>query len=124
MGNLDTMASSSAIKREDNILRLLGMIRRGAQVPEIILDMGVKTRTIHSYLVTIQDSQFSVPEYCDYLRNLDVEGDKFKQEQLESWLTRLRRFKVTEDSDKFAQPFSKEFSDELHYLLWVFKKIK
>ena len=41
MGNLDTMASSSAIKREDNILRLLGMIRRGAQVPEIILDMGV-----------------------------------------------------------------------------------
>lgn len=80
--------------------------------------------TIHNYLVVIQNSQFSVPEYCDYLRNLDVEGDKFKQEQLESWLTRLRRFKVTEDSDKFAQPFNKEFSDELHYLLWVFKKIK
>lgn len=124
MGNLDTLASSSAIKRENNILRLLGMVKRGAQVPKIIMDMGVKVSTIYSYLVAIQNSQFSVPEYCDYLRNLDVEDDKFKQEQLESWLTRLRRFKVTEDNGKFAQPFSKEFSDELHYLLWVFKKIK
>ena len=45
-------------------------------------------------LVAIQNSQFSVPEYCDYLRNLDVEGDKFKQEQLDSWLTRLLRIVI------------------------------
>ena len=56
MGNLDTLASSSAIKRENNILRLLGMIKGGAQVPKIIMNMGVKVSTIYSYLVAIQNS--------------------------------------------------------------------
>lgn len=72
MSSLREMGSQSAIRRENNILRLMGLLKSGTGVQEIMKILGVRPSTIYSYLVEIQTHQFVDGGYITYLEGLDI----------------------------------------------------
>ena len=74
MSSLEDLGLRSTLRREGNIFRLVGMLKRQAHVQEVLKGLSVKPNTIYRYLLEIQEAQF---EELRYLKYLEKGGVKF-----------------------------------------------
>lgn len=123
MSSLREMGSNSAIRRENNILHLMGLLKSGTGVQEIMKILGVRPSTIYSYLLEIQTHQFADGGYISYLESLDIK-DVDQKKEWESWVKRAKKYIAKPEDIAFLKGCDEKFYDELHYNLLVFKKIK
>lgn len=123
MSSLEDLGLRSTLRREGNIFRLLGMLKRQAHVQEVLKSLSVKPNTIYSYLLVILEAQFEEPRYLKYLEKVEVK-DSFQREELNSWIVRAKKYEVTGVKSPYFQEYNEKFYEELHYFLWVFKCLK
>lgn len=123
MSNLEELGLRSTLRREGNIFRLVGMLKRQAHVQEVLKGLSVKPNTIYSYLLVILEAQFEEPRYLKYLEKVEVK-DSFQREELNSWIVRAKKYEVTGVKSPYFQEYNEKFYEELHYFLWVFKCLK
>jgi len=123
MSSLEDLGLRSTLRREGNIFRLVGMLKRQAHVQEVLKSLSVKPNTIYSYLLGIQEAQFEEPMYLKYLEKVEVK-DSFQREELNSWIVRAKKYEVTGVKLPYFQEYNEKFYEELHYFLWVFKCLK
>lgn len=123
MSNLEDLGLRSTLRREGNIFRLVGMLKRQAHVQEVLKGLSVKPNTIYRYLLEIQEAQFEEPKYLKYLEKVEV-TDAFQREELNSWINRAKKYEVTGVKSPYFQEYNEKFYEELHYFLWVFKCLK
>lgn len=123
MSSLEDLGLRSTLRREGNIFRLVGMLKRQAHVQEVLKSLSVKPNTIYSYLLVILEAQFEEPRYLKYLEKVEVK-DSFQREELNSWIVRAKKYEVTGVNSPYFQEYNEKFYEELHYFLWVFKCLK
>lgn len=123
MSSLEDLGLRSTLRREGNIFRLVGMLKRQAHVQEVLKSLSVKPNTIYSYLLVIQEAQFEEPRYLKYLEKVEVK-DSFQREELDSWVKRAKKYEVAGVKSPYFQEYNEKFYEELHYFLWVFKCLK
>lgn len=123
MSSLEDLGLRSTLRREGNIFRLVGMLKRQAHVQEVLKGLSVKPNTIYRYLLEIQEAQFEEPRYLKYLEKVEVK-DSFQREELNSWIVRAKKYEVTGVKSPYFQEYNEKFYEELHYFLWVFKCLK
>lgn len=123
MSSLEDLGLRSTLRREGNIFRLVGMLKRQAHVQEVLKGLSVKPNTIYSYLLVIQEAQFEEPRYLKYLEKVEVK-DSFQREELNSWIVRVKKYEITGVKSPYFQEYNEKFYEELHYFLWVFKCLK
>jgi hypothetical protein len=123
MSSLEDLGLRSTLRREGNIFRLVGMLKRQAHVQEVLKSLSVKPNTIYSYLLVILEAQFEEPRYLKYLEKVEVK-DSFQREELNSWIVRAKKYEVTGVKSPYFQEYNEKFYEELHYFLWVFKCLK
>lgn len=123
MSSLEDLGLRSTLRREGNIFRLVGMLKRQAHVQEVLKSLSVKPNTIYSYLLVIQEAQFEELRYLKYLEKVEVK-DSFQREELNSWIVRAKKYEVTGVKSPYFQEYNEKFYEELHYFLWVFKCLK
>lgn len=123
MSSLEDLGLRSTLRREGNIFRLVGMLKRQAHVQEVLKSLSVKPNTIYSYLLVILEAQFEEPRYLKYLEKVEVK-DSFQREELNSWIVRAKKYEVTGVKLPYFQEYNEKFYEELHYFLWVFKCLK
>ena len=123
MSSLEDLGLRSTLRREGNIFRLVGMLKRQAHVQEVLKSLSVKPNTIYSYLLVILEAQFEEPRYLKYLEKVEVK-DSFQREELISWIVRAKIYEVTGVKSAYFQEYNEKFYEELHYFLWVFKCLK
>lgn len=123
MSNLEELGLRSTLRREGNIFRLVGMLKRQAHVQDVLKGLSVKPNTIYRYLLEIQEAQFEEPKYLKYLEKVEVK-DSFQREELNSWIQRAKKYEITGVKSPYFQEYNEKFYEELHYFLWVFKCLK
>lgn len=123
MSSLEELGLRSTLRREGNIFRLVGMLKRQAHVQEVLKGLSVKPNTIYRYLLEIQEAQFEEPKYLKYLEKVEV-TDAFQREELSNWKERAKKYVVKGVKSPYYQEYNEKFYEELHYFLWVFKCLK
>lgn len=68
--SLSKMSNHSSLQKEENMFKLVSLIKKGTTIKEIDHVLGKTYKTINKYLKDIQKAQCTNPEYIKYITDL------------------------------------------------------
>lgn len=122
MANLNKLSNNSSLQKEENIFKLVTLLKKGTTLQEIDKSLSKTPATIYKYLQEIQKAQFTNPEYKKSLLKYKP-VDEFQRKVYNQWLTALEKYDKTKEDLKQFQVNNEKFYDELHYFLLCYKYI-
>lgn len=114
--SLSRMSSHSSLQKEENMFKLVSLLKKGTHLQEINNTLGKTYKTIYKYLKDIQKAQCTNPEYIKYITELKP-VDEHQKKIITQWKSLIKK----DYSDKLElEQFrvdDKKFYDELSYFL-------
>lgn len=114
--SLSRMSNHSSLQKEENMFKLVSLLKKGTHLQEINNTLGKTYKTIYKYLKDIQKAQCTNPEYIKYITELKP-IDEHQKKIITQWKSLIKK----DYSDKLElEQFrvdDKKFYDELSYFL-------
>lgn len=123
MVSINEYSLGSSLRREDNIYKMISLIKRGTDAQVLLKELAVKPATIYKYLLSVQEAQFQNERYLVYLGSV-FPKDAFAMKEMTEWRKRANKQVVKAENEQFLQDYDEKFYEELHYFLLVFKYLK
>lgn len=114
--SLNRMSNHSSLQKEENIFKLVSLLKKGTHLQEIDNTLGKTYKTIYKYLKDIQKAQCTNPKYIKYITELKP-VDEYQEKIMKQWKSLIKK----DYSDKLElEQFrvnDEKFYDELSYFL-------
>lgn len=114
--SLSKMSNHSSLQKEENMFKLVSLLKRGTNLKEIDTVLQKTYKTIYKYLKDIQKAQCTNPDYVKYVTTLKP-VDEHQEKIIDQWKSLVKKdYSDKLELEQFRVDDSK-FYEELTYFL-------
>lgn len=114
--SLSRMSNHSSLQKEENMFKLVSLLKKGTHLQEIDNTLGKTYKTIYKYLKDIQKAQCTNQKYIKYVTELKP-VDEYQEKIIKQWKSLIKKdYSDKLELEQFRVDDNK-FYDELSYFL-------